>query len=395
MSNGTNTQTEVTEQFKTNVGGLLVGVNIQAMSVFQVFGLASLVTTAYFRQHRNSDAKWIKSLIMIVWSLCGFSTAIDFYSTYYFLVVTLTIPNKQIWAPWSLSLLISIVATVSTVVRLLLLHRLARFHQRKGDLSIGLVSVIVLVALLSLVGIGEYTAKRSGGIGITVRLLLPNDRAVGRLKAIFDALLVCAIAADVCFVFVQSYSLHRSRSGFRRTDSVINLLILYTMSTGLIPTTLAMATLISMFVEPQALLYASLYMQVGNLYLITLVASLNHRQFVLRRIARPLELNYSALGRLSNPRGDTLPTRLTIAVNVPQLRYADAPNATDSKEGPSQPSRQCAASTKEPLDKSPRTDPTPLQGRERRDAFECDRLHETIVLETRNRDDHRHDEPPG
>lgn len=391
MSNGTATQTGL---FKSNVGGLLVGVNIQAI----VFGLASLVTIAYFRLHRKSDGKWIRLLIMVVWSLCGFCTAIDLYSMYYFLVITLTMPAEQIWAPWSLSLLIAIVAIVSTIVRLLLLHRLAKFHQRKGELSAGLVSVIVLVALLSFVGI-------AGGIGITVRLLLPNDSAVGRLKAIFDALLVCAIAADVSFVFVQSYSLHRSRSGLRRTDSVINLLILYTISTGLIPTAFALATLVSMFVEPQSLLYAPLYMQVGNLYLITLVASLNHRKSVLKRMSRPLELNYSAFGRLlSDPRGDTEPIAPATAMDIPELGYADAPSTAGfaeipplSKSGiqkyPS--SRPLSTLTEETAGQGSHA-VSELLGTESRQAIEPGRVYEILPmsLDPLYRDVSRHDELP-
>ncbi|KZT72005.1 hypothetical protein DAEQUDRAFT_82344 [Daedalea quercina L-15889] len=302
-------------RFKSNVTSLYFSVNIQALT----FGLASLVTVAYFRLPRKADARWIRILIMVVWGLCAFCTAIDFYSLHYFLVQTLSIPETRIRAPWSLSLLIAVVASVSTLVRLLLLNRLARFHHHKGDLSHWLIFPIALVALLSLVGI-------AGGIGITVRLLLPVNSAVERLKRLFDALLACSISADVLFVVVQSYSLHMSRSGLRRTNSVINLLILYTMSTGLIPAALALATLISMLAAPQSLFYAILYMQVGNLYLITLVTSLNYRDTVYKRMTRPLELNYSIFenSHTESVTESSAPETTTV---IPEPQYADASKA--------------------------------------------------------------------
>ncbi|KAI0728026.1 hypothetical protein C8Q72DRAFT_414662 [Fomitopsis betulina] len=301
--------------FQSQVGGLYVGVNFQAIT----FGLASLVMLSYFTQPRTPDARWTRSLIVAVWILCAFCTFINFYSTYYFLVLTMSMPIATVWAPWSLSLLIAVVACISTVIRLLLLHRLHIFHRRKGDLSYWLVFVIALIALLSLVGV-------AGGFGITVRLLLPADNSTARLKALFDALLVCAIAADVIFVVVQGYSLHRSRSGFKRTDSVINTLIFYTMSTGLIPTAFAFATLMSMLLADAKLTYAILYMQVGNLYLITLVTSLNHRDSALKRMASATELNYSAFGRILQSEVDASSPPTAHADNINQEKFAhDSP----------------------------------------------------------------------
>ncbi|KAH9931922.1 uncharacterized protein B0H18DRAFT_70491 [Fomitopsis serialis] len=43
-------------------------------------------------------------------------------------------------------------------------------------------------------------------------------------------------------------------------------------------------------------------------------------------MSRPLELNYSIFGRLSNPRGGTEPVAPATAMSIPELGYADAPS---------------------------------------------------------------------
>lgn len=75
-------------------------------------------------------------------------------------------------------------------------------------------------ALGALTPVLQASTSRQLNSQVEGTTLLNHKLRVGcltrRLQALFDALLVCAIAADVIFVVVQGYSLHRSRSGFKR-----------------------------------------------------------------------------------------------------------------------------------------------------------------------------------
>lgn len=104
-------------------------------------------------------------------------------------------------------------------------------------------------------------------------------------------------SADVLLVAMLVACLHNSRTGIQRTNSVINLLILYSVNTALFPTVIGVVCLIVFLAMPNSLLYIPFYIQIANLYLVSLVASLNHREVVLEQIKKPLTLDYSAFGR--------------------------------------------------------------------------------------------------
>jgi hypothetical protein len=65
---------------------------------------------------------------------------------------------------------------------------------------------------------------------------------------------------------VLTYSLARSRTGFRSTDSVINRLIRGTIQTGLFASLLALADLFSFLFHRNTNLYAMFAYPLGRIY---------------------------------------------------------------------------------------------------------------------------------
>ena len=60
---------------------------------------------------------------------------------------------------------------------------------------------------------------------------------------------------DILIAAVLSYLLLTHRSGFERTNSIVNRLIMYTVGTGLVTGLCAVAALISSLVKPESFLY--------------------------------------------------------------------------------------------------------------------------------------------
>ena len=60
--------------------------------------------------------------------------------------------------------------------------------------------------------------------------------------------------------------------------------------------------------------------------------SLNHRDSVLKRIVRPMELNYSVFGRIPHSDTSAEPSPMTHAggTGFPELRYSDAPQTSSA-----------------------------------------------------------------
>lgn len=118
----------------------------------------------------------------------------------------------------------------------------------------------------------------------------------------------------------------------QRTNSVINLLILYSVNTALFPTVIGIVCLIVFLAMPNSLLYIPFYIQIANLYLVSLVASLNHREVVLEQMKKPLTLDYSAFGRCGrgiHPRTGDTPTDSQSWLSFPR----ELPIQTESSAG--------------------------------------------------------------
>ncbi|KAG6915647.1 hypothetical protein DXG01_010611 [Tephrocybe rancida] len=106
------------------------------------------------------------------------------------------------------------------------------------------------------------------------------------------------IAASLCFM------LHRARTGFKRSDSMINRLMLFVVNTGVyeffppliivqpdshfsgsrLTSMCAIASLVSLVVSPLTLIYATFYFCIGRLYTNSFLATLNARRTISGKV---------------------------------------------------------------------------------------------------------------
>ena len=88
------------------------------------------------------------------------------------------------------------------------------------------------------------------------------DTFQGLLNTIYIPKIISAVvtATDVCILGVTTYLLHMSRSGFSRTENVINRLIIYAVNTGILTCTCAILTLVFCLTYPTTLLYIAFYL---------------------------------------------------------------------------------------------------------------------------------------
>ncbi|PIL32306.1 hypothetical protein GSI_05552 [Ganoderma sinense ZZ0214-1] len=75
-----------------------------------------------------------------------------------------------------------------------------------------------------------------------------------------------ATVADSFMTAVLIYSLQRSRTGIKRTDSMINVLVLYAINTGLLISAFNVLCLIFGFVFPQSFTYIAVDLVASRLY---------------------------------------------------------------------------------------------------------------------------------
>ncbi|PPQ80064.1 hypothetical protein CVT25_001493, partial [Psilocybe cyanescens] len=95
----------------------------------------------------------------------------------------------------------------------------------------------------------------------------PLTITINALSTVVDI----TIAASLCIM------LHNARTGFKRSDSIINKLIVFIVNTGVLTTCCAIASLICLIASPKSLIYATFYFCIGRLYTNSFLATLNAR----------------------------------------------------------------------------------------------------------------------
>jgi len=90
-------------------------------------------------------------------------------------------------------------------------------------------------------------------------------------------------ASDVLITVVLCTLLHRARTGIRSSDTMINILIAFSVQTGMLTSLCAIASLIAITALPNSFIYICFYFFMGRLYCNSLLATLNVRGTIRER----------------------------------------------------------------------------------------------------------------
>ncbi|KAI0350910.1 hypothetical protein OH77DRAFT_1524590 [Trametes cingulata] len=157
---------------------------------------------------------------------------------------------------------------------LTLLHVCRFFARRLFLLDRRYIVVVVLVLALLL---GELGFSIACSVEAFIQ---PNIFDVQKLQWLSIVALALIIGADTLLTGVLTFILCRSRTGFKSTDSVLNLLIFYTINNGLLTQTLSIVSLFMAIYYPHSLITDGLNICIAKAYANSLLSVLNHRHFL-------------------------------------------------------------------------------------------------------------------
>jgi hypothetical protein len=131
--------------------------------------------------------------------------------------------------------------------------------------------VVGVIGLLSFLGFifGVYAGVRSG--------IINEVKNFAPLTPFVICWLGFQTCADLLITFVLSFALARSRTGFRKTDTIINRLIRGAIQTGFFVSLFALADLFSFVLHRNTNFYAFFAYPIGRIYTNTLLDTLNSR----------------------------------------------------------------------------------------------------------------------
>ncbi|KAK2467379.1 hypothetical protein APHAL10511_000614 [Amanita phalloides] len=321
------------------LGAALVGV-VVASSLHGV----SCIQAWYYFTHQNDT-----------WPTKGLVSAVMLFDTIHQMLITHTVYTYVITyfgnytqlgnLVWSILVEVLFNGLTALLVQSFLTMRVWRLSNRNTWLT---MLVLMLV-------IGEFACVV---VFTSLSLRLETFAQLAHLKPLSILVNTLAAVSDVLIAGTLCTLLHRSRTGFHRSDTMINKLIIFAVNTGCLTSLCAIASLISIVVAGETFLYIAFFFCIGRLYSNSLLATLNARKMIrgaadgiqstdenfslsLRDIPKTATIgsrvcSFSVLGRAS-PLGSShalpRPTNISIKIDTTKERITDCDSDKDNTGG--------------------------------------------------------------
>ncbi|EJD07972.1 uncharacterized protein FOMMEDRAFT_16510 [Fomitiporia mediterranea MF3/22] len=229
-----------------------------------LWGCASVQLYYYFNNFPKDELR-LKILVTLVWALDTAHQGLISHSCYLYLVSNYGNPLFLFKIVPTLEVMVLLSAIVCLLVQSFLLYRVFRLSEKN----------VVLVVALSLLAIAQFIATTlffAKGYRLSSFAEVPS---IAWLSKTANSL---AAATDVSIAITLIFLLHRSRTGFRRSETMINRLIIFTINTGAVTSVCALFAVLFVSIYPNALIYVAFYVCISRMYSNTLLATLNARK---------------------------------------------------------------------------------------------------------------------
>ncbi|KAK7460660.1 hypothetical protein VKT23_009375 [Stygiomarasmius scandens] len=244
------------------MGVMLLGIIVSAI----LYGI-SLVQTMYYFNRYPKDVWYLKALVTITLVLDTVHMAFTTHTIYHYLVTEYYNKEALNFMIWSVLAEAVPTGVTGCLVQLFYTVRVWRLSNKNWFLAI-----FILVMVL-----GDAAC---GTAWVIISLLRETFQDLLGISGLTMTINVLSAAADVVIAVALCFLLQKSRTGFTRTDTIINKLILFVVNTGLATSLCAVASLISLLASPDTLIYAAFYFCIGRLYSNSLLAALNARNHI-------------------------------------------------------------------------------------------------------------------
>ncbi|KAF9468824.1 hypothetical protein BDZ94DRAFT_1152791, partial [Collybia nuda] len=220
----------------------------------------SCVQTWYYFNRYIKDVWYIKSLVGAVWVFDTIHQGLISHTVYHYVITNYGKPAMLNNMVWYLEVLFN--GFIGLLVQGFLALRVWRLSNQK----IWLIGVIVRFSFW----VCTQSSWNTSSMRLTTWVQL------SKLKGLSMTVNVLAAAADVLIAASLCYFLQCSRTGFKKSDTMISKLILFTVSTGLLTSICAIASLVSILFWGDTLIYVAFYFMYSN----SVLATLNARQAI-------------------------------------------------------------------------------------------------------------------
>ncbi|KZT25692.1 hypothetical protein NEOLEDRAFT_332787 [Neolentinus lepideus HHB14362 ss-1] len=255
------------------MGAMFVGVIVAAT----LYGV-SCVQTWFYYNHYPNDLWHIKLLVAASFISDTIHQALISHTVYTYVVTNFNNPAILGNLIWSLLIEVLFNGFTALMVQVFFTIRIWKLSERNIPITVG----VMLLVLAEFGAVLAYTIKS---------LSLRTFVELSQLKGLSMSVNGLAAAGDVAIAFVLCTMLHRSRTGFRQSDTMITKLIIFCVNTGLLTSACAVLSLVFITALPSTFIYICFYFTLGRLYLNSLLATLNARKSIRSNAGGPSDFS--------------------------------------------------------------------------------------------------------
>ncbi|KZT02545.1 uncharacterized protein LAESUDRAFT_402461 [Laetiporus sulphureus 93-53] len=236
-----------------------------------LFGVTNVQTYMYYKRSKN-DPLLMKILVFCLWILDCLHQAFITHAFYTYAVIDFSNVLALLAPEWSVMAHVFVASTSDTLVRGLFCHRVYLLSDRNWVIT-------TAIAISTMVVFGSSWAFAIKGLSLSDYFDLTS------ITWFIYTSLISAVVADVLIASSLCILLSRRRSAFARTNSVVRVLMIYSINTGALTSLCSIICLIIYATEPNAtkFTFIAIYFVLPKLFLNSLLASLNARQGLRER----------------------------------------------------------------------------------------------------------------
>ncbi|KAI0628298.1 hypothetical protein C8Q77DRAFT_468050 [Trametes polyzona] len=273
-------------------GAMLLG----AAFGFMLYGLTVHQTYRYSRLYPK-DATWMKGLVASILALETLHTTTTLIGIYFHLITNYFNPPSLAMGHWSTRLI-----TPTTGITIVLCQSFYAYRVYVIGPNFVYRALVATALVCMVVEFGFTMAATVEGF----RLPLADFKEVSWLVS---AMFGFAVFVDVCLTGTLVMVLLRSRTGFKRTDSLIEVLIVYSINTGLLTSIFGLLCFIFAIILPGNLIYIGISIVGVKLYANSVLAVLNSRRALSDRQLEGFEMSSTVESSRDRPNANTWKAR--------------------------------------------------------------------------------------
>ncbi|KAF8319952.1 hypothetical protein DL93DRAFT_2153006 [Clavulina sp. PMI_390] len=247
-------------------GGTFVGNLITTLC----FGAVSVQTIVYFATFPN-DPLSTRITVLFLCAIQLFQVACVSEGLWHYLIVSYGNPFALLKGTWQIATYQLCSVLQSGTVQAFFAYRVYRLsHSLTFGVTVGLFALVQFVF----------------GMIVSVKgnIILSFIEIVAEIRWLVTLWLGIQTAADLVIALSMVYLLHQRRTGFKTTDSMLNLMIVWTINTGLITAILSVIVLVYFALYGFHFVVLALGVPMGSFYSFTMLANLHSRSHIAQRI---------------------------------------------------------------------------------------------------------------